>query len=141
MTRPYVIWPLRFAVNPAALIAFYVRLGLRLSFTHDRGGFASLVGRAGAVGVQDASYPALGTVRGHTALNLATTDLLAATEELAAAGHPVKVWEVRNRRQGVVASWDGRVVGLNETSRNDLYGGCPGRDADGGRAWTWSPSA
>lgn len=46
-----------------------------------------------------------------------------AAEELAELGHEVKVWDETYGKQGVVASRDGRVIGLNEDSQEDLYGG------------------
>jgi len=123
MTRPYLIWPLKFSPDAPAMIDFYRRLGLQLAFSHDSATFATFNGRAGTLGVHDANNTASGKVVGHTALNLATDDIERAVEELATLGLDVKIWDETYGKQGVVRAPDGRVIGLNETSQEDLYGG------------------
>lgn len=123
MICPYVIWPLRFSPNAPAMIDFYTRLGLHKSFSHDDGTFATFQGRSGTLGVHDANNTEAGVVPQHTALNLATTDVVQAAEELVELGHSVKVWDETYGKQGVVASRDGRVIGLNGDAQEDLYGG------------------
>lgn len=130
MIRPYVIWPLRFSPNAPAMIDFYTRLGLHKSFSHDNGTFATFHGRSGTLGVHDALSTESGVVAQHTALNFATDDIELAAEELAAMGHTVKVWDETYGKQGVVDSRDGRVIGLNEDSQEDLYGGYRTHPAD-----------
>ena len=123
MILPYVTWPLRFSPNAPAMIDFYTRLGLHKSFSHDNGTFATFLGRSGTLGVHDALNTESGVVPQHTALNFATTDVVLAAEELTELGHHVKVWDETYGKQGVVASRDGRVIGLNGDSQEDLYGG------------------
>ena len=123
MTRPYVIWPLRFSPNAPAMIDFYSRIGLHLTFSHDNGTFATFRGRAGTLGVHDARDTTSGKVTGHTALNLATNDTELAVAELAASGYDVKIWDETYGKQGIVMSRDGRVIGINGDSQEDLYGG------------------
>ena len=131
MIRPYVIWPLRFSPNAPAVIDFYTRLGLHKSLSHDDGTFATFRGRSGTLGVHDAHKTESGVVSQHTALNFATDDVEKAADELAAMGHTVKVWDETYGKQGVVASRDGRVIGLNEDNQEDLYGGYRTHTADG----------
>jgi len=130
MTRPYVIWPLRFSPNAPAMIDFYTRLGLHKAFSHDNGTFATFTGRSGTLGVHDASDTASGAVPGHTALNLATDDTVAAAAELTALGYEVKVWDETYGKQGVITGRDGRVIGLNGDSQEDLYGGYRTHEAE-----------
>lgn len=130
MIRPYVVWPLRFSPNAPAMIDFYTRLGLHKSVSHDNGTFATFRGRSGTLGVHDAHHTESGVVPQHTALNFATDDVEKAAEELTAMGHVVKFWDETYGKQGVVASRDGRVIGLNEDSQEDLYGGYRAHAAD-----------
>lgn len=130
MTRPYVIWPLRFSPNPAAMIDFYRRLGLHQDLSHDSGTYATFRGRAGALGVHDAGTTTSGSVPGHTALNLVTSDVVAAARELGSAGRAVRVWDETYGKQGAVIARDGRVIGLNDDAQDDLYGGYHVHDAD-----------
>lgn len=123
MTRPYVIWPLRFSPNAAAMIDFYRRIGLQLAFSHDNGSFATFNGRSGTLGVHASHDTTSGAIAGHTALNLATDDVEKAVQELSTMGHDVKLWDETYGKQGVVLSRDGRVIGLNEDIQADLYGG------------------
>lgn len=129
MTCSYAIWPLRFSPDPAAMIEFYARLGLRQTLSHDDGTFATLEGRSGALGVHDARTTTSGAVPGHAALNVATADVEAAAAELTRSGYEVRVWDETYGKQGVVVSRDGRVIGLNEKHQDDLYGGYHVHDA------------
>ena len=130
MTRPYVIWPLRFSPDAAAMIDFYRRLGLHLAFSHDNGTFATFNGRSGTLGVHSAHDTTSDEIPSHTALNLATDDVEQAVAELVAMGHDVKIWDETYGKQGVVLSRDGRVIGLNPDSQDDLYGGYRVHEAD-----------
>ena len=60
---------------------------------------------------------------GHTALNLTTADITAATAELAATGLQVQVWHEMYGKQGIVITPEGLVIGHNEDTQDDLYGG------------------
>jgi hypothetical protein len=123
MTLSYAIWPLRFSPDPAAMIDFYSRLGLHQALSHDDGTFATFEGRSGTLGVHDARTTTSGAVPGHVALNLATPDVEAAASELTGHGYEVRVWDETYGKQGVVVARDGRVIGLNESHQDDLYGG------------------
>lgn len=123
MTHAYVIWPLRFTADPAAMIDFYSRLGLHQSLSHETGTFATFVGRSGTLGVHDARTTTAGAVTGHAALNLATEHLESAATELRSIGHEVKVWDETYGKQGAVTARDGRTIGLNQQRQDDLYGG------------------
>jgi hypothetical protein len=123
MSRPYAIWPLRFSPNPAAMIEFFATLGLDKALSHADGTYASFAGRSGGLGVHSAAQTASGAVTRHTALNLTTADITAATAELAAAGLQVRVWDETYGKQGVVITPEGLVIGLNEDTQDDLYGG------------------
>lgn len=123
MTHAYVIWPLRFTADPAAMIDFYTRLGLHQSLSHEDGTFATFVGRSGTLGVHDARTATGGPVPSHAALNLATEDVEAAAAELVGIGHEVRLWDETYGKQGVVLARDGRAIGLNQERQDDLYGG------------------
>ena len=66
---------------------------------------------------------ASGAVPMHTALNFTSADITAAAKEFAAAGFQVQVWDETYGKQGVVTSPTGLVIGLNEDTQDDLYGG------------------
>jgi hypothetical protein len=123
MTRPYTIWPLRFSPKPAAMIEFFGVLGLRKALSHADGTYASFNGRSGRLGVHSAAQTASGAVPTHTALNFTSADITAAAKELAAAGLQVQVWDETYGKQGVVTTPTGLVIGLNEDTQDDLYGG------------------
>jgi predicted lactoylglutathione lyase len=123
MTRPYTIWPLRFSPKPAAMIEFFGVLGLRKALSHADGTYASFDGRSGRLGVHSAAQTASGAVPTHTALNFTSADITAAAKELAAAGLQVQVWDETYGKQGVVTTPTGLVIGLNEDTQDDLYGG------------------
>ena len=139
MTRSYVIWPLRFSPRPAAMIDFYSRLGLHKALSHDNGTYASFDGRGGALGVHDAAATA-GAIEGHTGLNLATADIVAAADELTALGLEVRLSDETYGKQAAIIGRDGRAIGLNESSQDDLYGGYHVHPAPACPAWTSSPS-
>jgi hypothetical protein len=123
MSHPYAIWPLRFSPNPVAMIEFFAALGLDKALSHADGTYASFAGRSGSLGVHSAAQTASGAVPGHTALNLTTADITAAAAELATTGLQVRVWDETYGKQGVVTTPEGLVIGLNEDTQDDLYGG------------------
>lgn len=131
MTRSYVIWPLRFSHDPAAMIDFYTKLGLHKALDHDSGTYASFDGLGGSLGVHDAGTTTAGAVPNHTGLNLATADIVAAADELRGLGLEVRVWDETYGKQAVVIGRDGRAIGLNESSQEDLYGGYHVHPAEG----------
>lgn len=131
MTRSYVIWPLRFSPDPAAMIDFYSRLGLHQALSHDSGTYASFDGRGGSLGVHDAATTTAGAVEGHTGFNLATADIVAAAAELRGLGIEVRVWDETYGKQAVIIGRGGRAIGLNQTQQEDLYGGYHVHAADG----------
>ena len=65
----------------------------------------------------------LGAARSHTTLNFTTADVTAAAHELAAKGLEVHIWDETYGKQGVIITPHGTVIGLNEDTQVDLYGG------------------
>jgi hypothetical protein len=118
----YTIWPLRFSTDPAAMIDFLAALGLNQTVGHASRTFATFAGRSGTLGVHDARTATTASA-GRTSLNLATDDVDAGADRLRAEGLTVAVWDETYGRQGAVRSPSGLVVGLNERTQDDLYGG------------------
>jgi hypothetical protein len=118
----YTIWPLRFSTDPGAMIDFLAALGLNQTVGHESRTYATFAGRSGTLGVHDVRTATTATA-GRTSLNLATDDVDAAADELRAEGLTVSVWDETYGRQGAVRSPAGLVVGLNERTQDDLYGG------------------
>ncbi len=123
MTHRYTIWPLRFSPNPAAMIEFFTVLGLHNTLSHAERTFATFDGRSGKLGIHTAAGTASGAVPGHTSLNFTTADITAAGHELVASGLEVHIWDETYGKQGVIIAPQGAVIGLNEDTQDDLYGG------------------
>ena len=123
MTHRYTIWPLRFSPNPAAMIEFFTVLGLHNTLSHPERTFATFDGRSGKLGIHTAAGTASGAVPGHTSLNFTTADITAAGHELVASGLEVHIWDETYGKQGVIIAPQGAVIGLNEDTEDDLYGG------------------
>jgi hypothetical protein len=103
-----------------------VRLGpalLHNTLSHAERTFATFDGRSGKLGVHSAAGTASGAVPDHTSLNFTTTDITSAAQELAAMGLEVHSWDETYGKQGVIVTPQGTVIGLNEDTQDDLYGG------------------
>jgi hypothetical protein len=123
MTHRYTVWPLRFSPSPAAMIEFFAVLGLHNTLSHAERTFATFDGRSGKLGVHSAADTASSAVTGHTSLNFTTADITSAVQELAAMGLKVHSWDETYGKQGVIVTPQGTVIGLNEDTQDDLYGG------------------
>ncbi len=120
MTEPaYVVFPMRFSADPAALMEFWRTLGLRQLDGASGDGYGEFAAASGLLAVHPAKVAESEGGAGQTTLNVAVADVDVEAERLAAAGWPTRVRDEPYGRQGVVTGPGGRLIGLNAISGRD----------------------
>lgn len=122
MSERYTVLPMRFSRRPQEMIGFLEALGLRKRLDTETGTYALFDGASGRVAVHGIEEGSRRT-SGDTTLNFAVDDVQAVVQALADGGMQTAVWDETYAKQGIVRTADGRVIGLNENTQDDLYGG------------------